>query len=102
MQQWYFVEQIGEPLALLLPVQAQSPDGVVKRFAAHCHLGSQCLLAEVLQRTAQLEVLREVVLPVYAEHRLALHTEVGVRLERNVDWRACIDEALVEYAHLAG
>ena len=36
------------------------------------------LFGEVHQRSAQLEVLREVVLPVHTYHRLALHTVLGI------------------------
>ena len=54
-----------------------------------------------LESTTQLEVLTEVVLPVEAQHRLALHAIVGVALETHVDRGAGIDDALVEDGHLA-
>ena len=54
------------------------------------------------QRTAQDEVLGEVVFPVDAVHRLALHAVVGVRLQRYVDVRTGIDDTLVDDGHLAG
>ena len=56
----------------------------------------------MLQRTANLEILREVVLPVEAEHALALHTVFRIRFQRHVDVRTCIDDALVQDGHLAG
>ena len=64
MQEWQFVEHVGEPLTLLLPVEVESPQGVVQWFTAHCHLGCKRLLTHLLQRTAQLEVLCEVIFPV--------------------------------------
>ena len=56
----------------------------------------------MLQRTANLEVLREVILPVEADHRLALHTIFRVRFQRHVDAGACVDDALIEDGHLTG
>ena len=101
VQEWYLVEHIGEPLALLLPVHVDAPEGVVERLVAHRHLGEQRLLAQVQEGTAQLEVLREVVLPVETEHGLSRHAIVGVALQRHVDRRSGIDDALVEDGHLA-
>ena len=56
----------------------------------------------MLQRTANLEVLREVILPVEADHRLALHAIFRVRLQRDVDAGTCVDNALIEDGHLTG
>ena len=72
MKERQFVEHIGEPLAFLLPVDVESPYCIVQRLRAHRDLRGKRLLAEMLQRTANLEVLREVVLPVHSEHSLAL------------------------------
>ena len=55
----------------------------------------------MLERTAYLEVLREVIFPVQSEHRLARHTIVCVALQRHIDCRTRIDDALVEYCYLA-
>ena len=55
----------------------------------------------MLYGTRQLEILREVVLPVHSEHGLALHTIVGVALERHIHLRAGIDNALIENGHLS-
>ena len=55
----------------------------------------------MLQRTAQLEILREVVGPVHAEHRFSHLSVVGVAFERHVDGRSRVDDALVENRHLA-
>ena len=55
----------------------------------------------MLQRTTYLEILREVILPVEAEHTLALHAVFRVRLQRHVDVRSGIDDALVQDGHLA-
>ena len=101
MEQGQFVEHVGEPLRLLFPVHAQSPQGVRQRFLAHVHLRRAGLLVQVHDGTADGEVLVEVVVPVDAEHGLALHGEVGVRLERHVDVGAGVDDALVEDGHLA-
>ena len=57
---------------------------------------------EVHQRTANLEVFREVVLPVHAHHRLSLHTVLRVRLQRHTHVGPGVDDALVEDGHLTG
>ena len=46
------VENIGQPLRLLLPVQIQSPDGVVQWLATHAHFRGKCLLLEAHECTA--------------------------------------------------
>ena len=102
MQQRQFVEHIRQPLRLLLPVDVEAPDGVLQRFVAHIDLRSQRLFGQMHHRTAQREVFGEVVLPVESEHRLALHAVTGIILERDADISASIDDALVEYGHLAG
>ena len=102
MQQGQPVEHVRQPLALRLPVDVQTPQGVLQRLGAHRHLRRQGLLRQVLQRTAYLEVLREVVLPVETHHRLALHAVVAVRLQRHADAGAGIDDALVQDGHLTG
>ena len=102
VEEGHFVQHVSKPLRLLLPAHVQAPDGIVQRFLAHRHLRRQGLFRQVHQRTAEDEVLREVVLPVHAVHRLALHAVFGVRLQRHVDVRAGIDDALVEDGHLAG
>ena len=101
MQEGQLVEHVREPLALLLPVDVQAPDGVVERLRSHVHLVGESLFGEVLERTRELEVLREVVLPVHAEHRLALLSVVGIAFERHVHGGAGVDDALVEDGHLA-
>ena len=53
------------------------------------------------QRTSQLQVLVEVVLPVHTHHGIALHAVVSVRLQRHVHVCTCIDNALVQDGHLA-
>ena len=102
VQQRYLVQYVGQPLRLLLPTKVQAPQGIVQRLLAHRHLCGQCLLRQMHQRTTEDEVLGEVVFPVDAVHRLALHTVVGIRLQRDIDVRACIDNALVDDGHLAG
>ena len=94
------VEHRGEPLTLLFPVHTQSPYRVVQRFLSQRHLRGECLFGEVHQRTADLEVLRELIFPVDTHHRLTLHAVVGVRLQRHVHVRTGIDDALVEDGHL--
>ena len=102
MQERHFVEHVGEPLALLLPVQVHAPEGVVQRFGAHCHLCGERLFREVLHGSAHLEVLREVVRPVHSEHRLARLSEVGVALVGSINLCACVKDALVQDGHLSG
>ena len=102
MQQRQLVQHSRQPLALGLPVDVQAPQRVLQRLRTHHHLGGERLFAEVLQRTANLEVLRELILPVKAEHAFPLHTILGIALQGHVDGRSCIDDALVENGHLAG
>ena len=101
VEEGYLVEYRGKPLRVLFPVHVQAPDGVPQRFLAHTYLRDKGLFGEMHQRTPQLEVLREVVLPVQAYHRLALHAVVGVRLQRHVHVGAGVDDALVQDGHLA-
>lgn len=93
------VEHIGEPLALVLPRHIEAPESVLQGFVTHRHLAREGLLVEVHERTAQLEVLGEVVGPVHAEHRLALHVEYGVALHGHVHRGACIEDALIDDGH---
>ena len=93
------VEHISEPLALMLPRHIKAPQGVLEGLVAHRHLAREGLLVEVHERTAQLEVLGEVVGPVHAEHGLALHVEYGVTLHGHVHRGACIEDALVDDGH---
>ena len=102
MQEWNLVEHVREPLAFLLPVDVQAPNGVIQRFRTHAHLCGKGLLGEVLQRTTELEVLREVVSPVHTHHRLAHLSIVGIALKRHVHGRSCIKNALVQNGHLTG
>ena len=102
VQQGQLVQHVGEPLALLLPVQVQAPDGVVQRLLAHVHLGGEGLLGQVHEGTAEGEVLGEVVLPVHAQHGLALHAVVGVVLVRDGHALLRVEDALVQDGHLAG
>ena len=101
VQERYLVQHVRQPLAFLLPVDVEAHEGVVDGLRTHRHLRCEALLREVLQRTAQLEVLREVILPVQTQHRLALHAVVGLALKRHVDVRARIDEALIEDGNLS-
>ena len=102
MQEWYLVKHIGEPLTLLAPVEINAPKGVLQRFGAHGYLGSKRLFGEVLDSTAQLEVLGKIILPVQSEHRFSGLSEIGITLQRNVDSRTGIDDALVQDGHLTG
>ena len=101
VQQGQLVEHSREPLALRFPVDVQTPQGVFQWFRAHRHLRSQCLLAQMLQGTAYLEILREVVFPVESEHSFALHAVLRIALQRYIDLRPCIQDALVKDGHLA-
>ena len=53
------------------------------------------------ERTANLEVLREVVAPVQAQHRLAHRGVFRLALKTHVHFRAGIDDALVKNRHAA-
>ena len=101
MQERNLVEHVGQPLALLLPVQVHTPQRVVQGFGSHSDLRGERLLHEMLERTTHLEVLREVVSPVHSEHRLSRLSVVGVALERCADGRLGIEDALIENGHLA-
>ena len=54
----------------------------------------------MLQRTTQLQVFAEIVLPIDAEHRLSFLRKVGVALQRNVNVCPRIDNTLVQNSHL--
>ena len=102
MEEGYLVEHRREPLALLLPVHAQSPDGVAQRFGTHRHLRGQGLFVQMHQRTTHLEVLRELVFPVHTHHRFALHTVIRVRLQRHLHVGTGVADALIQDGHLTG
>ena len=100
VQQRQLIEHVRQPLALRLPVNVQTPQRVLQGFRTHSDLRRQRLFAQVLQGTANLEILGEVVLPVDTQHTLALHAVVVVGLQRDIDIGTCIDDALVEDSHL--
>ena len=100
-QEGDFVEQIRQPLTLFLPIHIHAPNRVVQRFRTHIYLRRERLFGKVLQCTAQLEIFREIVSPVHAEHRFSHLSPVGVAFERHVDGRSSVDDALVENRHLA-
>ena len=102
MQERNLVEHIRQPLTFLLPVDVDTPEGILHRFLSHRHLGEERLFTQMLERTAQLEILREVVFPVESKHRLAHHTIVGIAFKRNIDGCSCIDDALIENRHFTG
>ena len=81
MEEREFVEPVGEPLTLFLPRNVESPKGVVEGFAAHGDFRGERLLAEVHNRTAELQVFRELIVPIQADHGFALHAVVGVTLQ---------------------
>ena len=55
----------------------------------------------MLQGTANLEILGEVVFPIEAKHALALQTVVVIGLQRDIDTGTSVDDALIEDGHLA-
>ena len=57
VQQGQLVQHAGEPLALCLPVDVDTPQRVLQRFGTHDYLRREGLFGEVLQRTAYLEIL---------------------------------------------
>lgn len=56
MQHGQFVQDIGKPLAFLLPRHIE-PHRVVERFASHRHLRCQWFFAQVHKGAAQSERL---------------------------------------------
>ena len=52
--------------------------------------------------TADLEILREVIFPVQAQHCLSLHAVFGVRLIRGSDVGSCVEDTLVDDGNLTG
>ena len=102
VEQGQLVEHVGEPLALLFPVEVDAPQRVVERLGSHGHLGGEGLLGEMAQRTAHLEVLAEVVFPVDAEHGLPRLAVVGIAFRRHLHLRPGVEDALVEDGDLAG
>ena len=102
MQERYLVEHVGEPLALLFPVEIKSPQNIIQRFRTHCHFRREGLFGKPLERSAYLEIFRYVIFPVQPEHCLALHAIVCVTFKTYIYRRSGIDDALVEYRHLTG
>ena len=102
MQERNLIEHIRKPLTLFLPIDVQSPNGVVERFRTHIHLCCQWLFRQVHECTTNLKILREVVFPVYTYHRLAFLLVSTLAFQRYVDSRTCINDALVKDSHLAG
>ena len=100
MEEWYLIQHIGQPLTLLFPVHAHSPQGVVQWFCTHLHLRYEWLFLEVLDGTRHLEVFREVILPVQAEHRFSLYTGLRIALQTDIDVRSCINQTLIQDGHL--
>ena len=96
-----FVNEVGEPLAFLLPREVDAPKGVLQRFLAHVHLGGERLFVEEHEGAAQREVLAHVVLQVEAHERLALHAVVVVAFEVHTHVGARVDDALVDDGHHA-
>ena len=93
-------QHIRQPLTLFLPVDVQSPQGVVQRFTAHTHLRSERLLREMLESTTELEVLTEIILPVHTIHGLTLLTIVSITLRTGRDRCSRIKNTLIENGHL--
>ena len=96
------VKHRSKPLRLLFPVNIQSPKCVAKRFLAHIHLRGERLFAKMHQRTTYLQILREFVFPVKAQHSFALHTIVGIRFERYTNISTSVDDTLIKDSNLAG
>ena len=86
-------------MRLLFPVEVQSPNHVVQRFVTHTHLRGECLFLEFHERTAQLEVLREVVSPVHTNHRLSHGAVFRCAFHARPDVSVGIEDALVENRH---
>ena len=102
MKAWQFVKNVSEPLAFLLPIEVHTPQGVVERFGTHGDLRGQGLLGKMLNGTAHLEILREIVLPVQSEHRLSHLSVIRVALQGNIHRSSGIDDALVQDGDLSG
>ena len=72
-----------------------TPKDVVQGLVAHAHLGGQWLFAEVLEGTADDEVLVHLIVGVEAYEGLALHAVCVVALYRGADGCAGIYDTLV-------
>ena len=57
VEERYLVEGVGEPLALVFPVDIETDDGVVHGLGSHGDLRRERLLGKVLDGTRELEVL---------------------------------------------
>ena len=95
------VNEVGEPLALLLPADVCAPQGVLERLVAHVYLGGERLLIEEHQRSTQCQVLAHLVVQVQAHHCLALHAVVVVAFHTGVDTGAGVYQTLVDDGYAA-
>ena len=81
VEERYLVKHLREPLRLLFPVHAQTPQGVVERFVTQGYLRDECFFLQVLNSTGEFKILIELIFPVDTAHRLALHTILCVVFE---------------------
>ena len=95
MQERQFIEHVGKPLTLFLPIQIQAPKRVVQRFFSHHNFVHQGLLGEMLKGSAELKVVRKVIFPIQTKHGFALHAIIIVAFKRHIHRRSGIQNALV-------
>ena len=100
MQERYLVKYIGKPLALLLPIEIDTPKSVLQWFRTHGNLRCQSLFGKMLQGTTHLEVFGEIILPVHTKHGLASLTIIRITFQGYIDRSTRIDDALVENGNL--
>ena len=100
MEERYLIEHIGEPLTFFLPVYIDTPKCIVQRLFSHAHLRCQSLFTQMLKCTTQLKILREIILPVYAEHGLSGLSIIVIALAGGTYRCTGIDQTLVEDRHL--
>ena len=100
MQERYLVKYIGKPLALLLPIEIDTPKSILQWFRAHGNLRCKSLFGKMLQGTTHLEVLGEIILPVHTKHGLASLPIIRITFQGNIDRSTRIDDALVENGNL--
>ena len=99
LDKWQLVDEVGEPLALLLPTDMEAPQRILQRFVAHADLCGERLLTQVHQSTAYSEVLVDFVIQIQTKHRFTLHAVVVITLYGGTDIGTGIKEALVDDCH---
>ena len=96
VEEGQLVQHVGQPLRVLFPVHMEAPQHVVQWFFVHPHFRGEGFLGHFHERTTDVEVLGEVIIPVHTQHRLAHEGEGVMVFQADTDIGACIDNALVD------